>query len=190
MFNSLLSDFEKISSRIFLDTNIVHCLVIYGEEIFDNQNVEIFDTLSRNKHGTKNIESLRNLFGFQRSNFQLVISPNVIEEIMRKDDERYTQYAFDLRDYCDVINEHAGDLEILYDQNQQILDEFNTKIGFLSECDRKLIFDAIRLRCKYFMTMDEKLWNNKDPIEKYTGMTLIIPFEFWDIVKPYMSLLA
>ena len=188
--NSSLLDFERIFSRIFLDTNIVHCLIRYGEEIFDNQDVLIDDTFSRNQYGTKNIESLRNLFGFPRSNFRLIISPNVIQEIMRKNNSHYTHYVFDLNDYCDVIHEYDGNLQIFHDQNQQILDKFNPKIGFLSNCDRKLIFDAIRLQCNYFMTVDEKLLKNKTQIENFTGMTLIRPFEFWDLVRPYMGLLA
>ncbi len=188
--NSSLTNFEQIFSRIFLDRNIVHCLVKYGEEIFNNQDVLIDDTLSRNKYGTKNIESLRNLFGFPRSNFRLIISPNIIEETMRKRDHYHTQYVFDLKDYCDVINEHDGNPHIFDDQNQQILDKFCPKIGFLSKCDKKLIFDAIRLRCYYFMTMDEKLLKNKDQIKNLTGLNLIRPFEFWNLVKPFMGLLA
>lgn len=189
MSNSSLLDFERIFSKIFLDTNIVHCLVRYGEEIFDNQDVLIDDTLSRNPYGAKNIESLKNLFGFTRSNFRLMISSNVIKEIMRKNDDYYTQYIFDLKDYCDV-NEYYYDLQIFHDQDQLILDEFNPKIGFLSDCDKKLIFDAVRLRCNYFMTMDEKLLKNKTQIKNFTGMTLIMPFEFWNFVRPYMSLIA
>ena len=125
--NSSLQDFEQIFSRIFLDTNIVHCLVKYDEEIFVNQDVLIDDTLSRNKNGTRNIESLRNLFGFPRSNFRLVISPNIIGEIIRKGNIRYTQYLFDLKDYCDVINEYDGDIPVFHDQNQQILEKILSK---------------------------------------------------------------
>ncbi len=188
--NSSLQDFERIFSRIFLDTNTVHCLIKYDEEIFDNQDVLINDTLSKNKNGTRNIESLRNLFGFSRSNFRLVISPNVISEIIRKGNMHYAQYIFDLKDYCDVINEHDGDIPVFHDQNQQILEKFFPKIGFLSKCDKELICDAIRLQCNYFMTMDEKLLKNKIQIKNFTGLTLIRPFEFWNLVKPYTGLLA
>ncbi len=188
--NSSLSDYERISQRVFLDTNIVHCLVRYGEEIFDNQDVLLCDTLSRNKDGTQNVESLRNLFGFSRSNFRLVISPNVIKEVTEKDNVRYEQYVYDLKDYCDMINEYDGTLATFHDKNQQILEQFNSKIGFLSNDDKKLIFDAIRFQCNYFMTMDEKLMKNKNQVKNFTGITLIRPFEFWDLVRPYIGLIA
>ena len=190
MSNSSSSDLERIFSRIFLDTDIVHYLVEYDEEIFDNQDVQINDTLTSDQFEKKNVESLRNLFGFPRSNFRLVISTNVIEEIMKKGDAHHTQYVHELKDYCDVINEHDGNLQIFHDRDQQLLIEFDTRIGFLSNSDKKLIIDAVRLQCKYFMTMNEKLLKNKIQIKNLTGITLIRPYEFWDLVRPYMSLLA
>lgn len=57
-----------------------------------------------------------------------------------------------------------------------MLDQFRPEIGFLSDADKKLILDATRLRCRYFMTIDEKLLRNKDLIKKFIGIDMIRPF--------------
>lgn len=89
-----------------------------------------------------------------------------------------------------MINEYDGNPPIFHEHNQQILDAFDSRIGFLSRCDKQLIFDAIRLQCNYFMTMDEKLLKNKIQIKNFTGISLIRPLEFWNMVIPYMKLIA
>ena len=184
-----MSNYEELFRKIFLDTTVVHCLVRYGEEIFENQSISRYAKIRYMEHGTKNIESLRDLFGFPRSNFRLVITDNTLEEIASKGNSHYLQYAWELKDYCEERNRYEEKFVSYRDQNQQILEDFNPKIGFLSSADRELIFDAIRVQCKYFMTMDEKLLKNKTQIKDLTGMILVRPFEFLDIVKPWMNLL-
>ena len=183
----IMDDFKRLFQRVFLDTNVVRYIAKYGETIFDNQDITDHRDLTITNF-EQNVEALRYLFGSQRLTLPLVVSRNVIKEIIQTNRPDYTQYALELSNYCQIINEDDEEYSRYSDQKQLILEKFDTRIGFLSDGDRKLIFDAIRLRCHYFMTVDLKLLKNTDQIKKFTNLTMLQPLEYWNLLKPWAGL--
>ena len=182
-----MDDFKRLSQRVFLDTNVVQYIAKYGEAIFDAQDITDHRDLTITNF-EQNVEALRYLFGSQRLTLPLVVSRNVIKEIIQANRPDYTQYALELSNYCQIINEDDEEYSRYSDQKQPMLEKFDTRIGFLSDGDRKLIFDAIRLRCHYFMTVDLKLLKNTDQIKKFTNLTMLQPLEYWNMLKPWAGL--
>ena len=182
-----MEEFACLFRKVFLDTNIVHYLVKYSDEIFDSadsKDPKILKVIN----AQENIKALRYLFGPIRAVLPVVISRNVLDEIARKNNSEYSQYAFELFDYCFVLNPNDEEYLQYGLKNQHILEEFETKFGFLSNSDKALIFDALKLRCHYFMTTDLKLLKNKNQIKKFTGLVMLKPIEYWNLLKPWAGL--
>ena len=134
----------------------------------------------------ENIKALRYSFGPTRAVLPVVISRNVLDEIVRENNSDYSQYAFELFEYCFVLNPNDEEYLQYELKNQHILDEFNPEFRFLS--DKALIFDALKLRCYYFMTANLELLKHKNKIKKFTGLVMLKPIEYWNILKPWAGL--
>lgn len=102
--NNIISNFKNLPRRIFLDSNLLQNLQVYGECVFDN-----FEVIRDDKNAD-NIEALRNIFFVnQRANFEFALSVNSIKEVLEKDDKSYLQWASDVLDHwmC-CINEYVN----------------------------------------------------------------------------------
>lgn len=182
--NNIISDFKYLPRRIFLDSNVLQNLQVYGEFVFDN--VEV----SKDDKNAENIAALRNIFFVnQRAIFEFALSNNSIKEVLKKNDKSYLQWAFDVLDHWNCcINEYEN-AEAFSGNGKGLLQKLNEKqFGYLSKKDKRLLFDSIILECDAFLTMDLKLWKNKKHMEHKLGIKILQPFEHWNLLKPFARL--
>ena len=64
------------------------------------------------------------------------------------------------------------------------------RLGYLSTKDAKLVRDAVLLECDVFLTMEGKLPKNALSIEKALGIKVMQPVRYWELLKPWTSLLG
>lgn len=173
---------KNIPNRIFLDSNVLQYIHKYGEELFDNKKI------SKDTDNIKNIKSLRNiLFIGKRGNLELVLSKNSLQEIKAKKDFQYKQWADEVFYYWLNRTKLYEKGETFLGEGEKVLKNINEKeFDYLSDDDKELVFDAIRLECDGFLTMDKKLWTKKDHIEKNLPIKILQPFEFWKLMKSYL----
>jgi len=170
---------QNILFRVFLDSNVLQYIQKYSEEIFDNTKIPKKD------ENFKNIEALRHIFFVgKRGNLEIVLSKNSLEEVDKKNDWDYKQWAYEVLDYwlsrIDLY-EKSGPFN---GDGEELLDDLNNEqFDYLSEGDKKLLLDAIKLECHVFLTMDRKLWKNKSHIENNLNIKILQPFEYWNIIK-------
>jgi len=100
---SIMSAWESLPRRIFLDSSTLQTLQDYGEFIWDNIKIPPYDKIHKIPNGIANIEALRAIFFInQRANFEFVLPPNTMSEVIDKDDRRYLQWAYDVLDHWEA----------------------------------------------------------------------------------------
>lgn len=182
--NNVVNDFENLPFRIFLDSNILQNLQKYGEYVWEN--VE----MPKHNKEAKNIEALRNIFSVNfRASFEFALSKNSIKEVSGKNDASYLQWAFDVLDHWMSCIDEYENSEAFSGKGKRLLKKLNEKqFDYLSKKDKTLIFDAIVLECHAFLTMDEKVWKNKNHLESKLGIKILQPFEYWEMLKSFAAL--
>lgn len=181
---NIVKDFENLPYRIFLDSNILQNLQNYGEFIWEN----IQTNLPVNQYD--NIIALKNIFSINfRASFEFALSENSIREISDKKDKTYLQWCYDLLDHWMSCIESYENSEAFSGEGRKILQQINDRqFSYLSKKDKAILFDAIILECHALLTMDKKLWQNKEHLEKKLPIKILQPFEYWEILKPYAGL--
>ena len=66
------------------------------------------------------------------------------------------------------------------------LDE--AKFGYLSHKDRRLIRDAVLLRCGAFLTVERRLPRNAPHLERQLGIRILTPITHWEMLRPWVAL--
>lgn len=178
------NDFEALPKRISLDSSILQTLHTYGGFIYDGESFDVKEGI-----WPENIEALRNIFLVQsRALHEFALSENSLIEVKNKGDTSYLQWAFEMLDYwqsCIRRYENspfggqgislAGKLE-------------ESQFGYLGTKDRKLIQDATILECDVFLTIDHKLSKNAGHIHKEIGIKILMPTQYWSLLRPWASL--
>lgn len=181
---SVIKKFEELPRRIFLDSTILQTLQVYGEYIWDNVD------LSRTDKNFLNIEALRNIFLInQRANFEFSLSENSIKEVLDKTDHYYIHWALDVLDHWMCCIKEYENSEAFSGSGENFLQKINeTQFGYLSKKDKLLVFDAVKLECDAFLTMDIKLWKNAEHLQKALKIQILQPYEYWNLIKPFAAL--
>jgi hypothetical protein len=132
------------------------------------------------------LEALRNIMAIaERAPFQFALSANSFNEVQRKDDGQYLQWAFDVLDHwlaCLAESEEQPD-------RSEVANIFDSlSYNYLGAGDRALLRDAVMLGCDTFLTMENKLPKNAAHIFRTVGIRVFTPIEFWDILRPWAAL--
>lgn len=184
--------FLTLPRRLFLDSSTLQTLEDYGECIYDNSPVDQNARILRRKNGIENLEALRNIFSilYRASySFELAISRNSLSEVHAKGDPYYLKWAYDILDHWTSCIESYEGSEAFSGKGVRLFESLNEKkFLYLSNKDRMLIFDAIRLECDAFLTMEEKLPKNAEHIRKELGLLILRPIDYWEMLKPFASL--
>ena len=97
---SQTSRFEDIPRRIFLDSSTLQNLQSYGGFLYENEPLVENARILRDSNGLVKLEALRNIMAIaERAPFQFALSANSFNEVQRKDDGQYLQWAFDVLDH-------------------------------------------------------------------------------------------
>jgi hypothetical protein len=180
--------FEAIPRRIFLDTNVVDCLVKWGDCIFEQQEPpsDIDETLR------SDIDSLMNIFLVgSRAQWDIVISSKTLDELYETSDEwlrqRFMFYGADLAQYAASNG--------LTDDEHKYAREVGRKLAdssFLSALphanDRELISHAIALGCDTFCTRDLRSMYRRKHKLSTIPVQILRPVEWWQHIRPWAAL--
>ena len=62
------------------------------------------------------------------------------------------------------------------------------KFGYPSKADRRLLQEAIVLRCEAFLTVERRLPRNAAPIRRELGIRILTPITHWDMLRARAAL--
>jgi hypothetical protein len=180
--------FEQIPRRIFLDTNVVDCLVKWGECVFDQQEppADIPATLALDITSLTNI-----LLAGRHTYWNIVISPKTIDELSETPDADLCNH---LVHYGSEIGHYAA-ANGLTEEDHRYARELARKLidsSFLSALphasDRELISHAIALECDTFCTRDIRSIHRRRHQLRQIPLRILTPTEWWHHIRPWAAL--
>lgn len=182
-----LFPFELVPRRVFLDTNIVDCLVKWPSCIFEMTEVapDVHSTL------LEDIDSLMHVFQVgSRAQWDIVISDKILEELSATSDAdlraRLLDYGVGLCGYA-PLNGSDDDKTYANDLARRLRDSrFLAALPDIS--DRDLIAHAIALGCDTFCTRDRKSIHSKRAALNSLPLKIVTPAEWWAHVRPWAGL--
>jgi hypothetical protein len=181
-----MTTFETLPHRIFLDSCTAQTLRDYGSYIYEAEPIEASDRIYRVNDGFANLEALRDIFAVsERAMFEWIVSRGSMEEAHAKRDPGHMQWLGDIADHSEVCLAADGptpESEALGAR----LDE--PKFGYLSKADRRLLQEAVVLRCAAFLTVERRLPRNAAPIRRELGIRILTPITHWDMLRPWAAL--
>lgn len=169
--------------RIFLDTCTLQFIYDYGSYIFDNDRSVIGEAIREYPNGERNLKALHDILQVNSAgapSFSFVLSESSIVEIRSRREYGYTQYAFDVLDTWQITVAEQGEEAFSGDGRRWARKLQQDQFEYLSDEDRQLIADALRLECDVFLTTEEKLPKHADHLNSELPLDVLRPFEFWE----------
>lgn len=193
-------EFSDLPGRLLLDTNVLN--VVYDEGAFIFDNVQPVNNLCCSQ--LTELEALRCIFAVnQRAKFQLVVSPVTVLEILNEQNIQSIQaklfWTYDMLNHwlvmLDQINDRAVEggsyrHRFKLNQNLQAIEEQLMKISSLRRdpLDRLLMLHYKMGNCDAFVTLDRKtIWRHRKQLNDL-GITVILPSEYWEMLKPWAGI--
>jgi hypothetical protein len=172
----------SLPRRVYLDTSTLQNLYDFGEEIFEGEPFEPLGRAARVQGLTDEIRALRMIFMInERAMFEFVVTEASLREVVNRTHPGYTQWVYDVLDAWLIQSEHeepptAGTTF----QNQ--------RFGMISVKDRRLLQEALDWRCDAFMTMERRLPTAAVFIKRETGLRVMRPMTYWNLLSRFARL--
>jgi hypothetical protein len=180
-------EFDALPQRLFLDSCTVQIIGQYGAFIWEGQPIPEADSIWMHDQGLENLHALRRILRVnERALFEWFVSDTSIAEAAAKNDPAHLRWVFDVLDHTRVCLEESGGVTHESAALAERLDE--PCFGYLSAADRKLIGDAVRLRCDAFLTLDRRLARNATPLHRELGVHVLSPKHYWAMLEPWAGL--
>lgn len=181
--STLEQDFPR---RVFLDSSCLQNIQAYGEFIFDGAALQERARIHRVPHGVEDLEALRVIFAIgQRAPFELALSEGSFSEVTAKGDPSYLDWANEVLAYWHQCLDSSG----LPDPASTFADALRTsKFGYLSKKDARLIRDAVIVGCDVFLTMDRRLAENHEHLQRELDLRVLTPASLWKSLRPWAGL--
>lgn len=176
--------FESVPARIFLDTNVINRLVIWGDQVFEHSPMpsDTDSTLATD------IASLRNIFHVgSRAYWALMASPTTLQELA---DTPEPVLRGALLNYgIEVVGHqpYGEDLTFALDFSRRLIDT-SFVAALPGRADRELIGHAIGLGCDVFCTCDRATILKKRDRLTHLPLRILTPAEWWSHIKPWAGL--
>jgi hypothetical protein len=179
--------FDQIPCRVFLDTNIVNCLVKWRRCVFEMEDPppDLDSTL------LWDIESLMHVFHVgARAQWDIVASHKVIDELAQTKNgelrEELLEYGVDLASYS-AFNGNDDDHCYADDLARRLRD--SSFVSALPDInDRDLIAHAVAYNCGAFCTRDRRSIHSKRDTLRSLPIKILTPAEWWQHIKPWAGL--
>jgi hypothetical protein len=188
---NIMSRFDEIPTRIFLDSSTLQTLQTYGEFIWENCEVSKNDRIRRVPNGLENLEALRSIFIVNnRAQFEFALSENSFIEVRDRGDYSYLQWAYDVLDHWQACLDSYAKGPFT-NQGAQLATRLDgASFGYLGNKDRRLIQDAVGLECDAFLTMERRLPRNAAHLQRELGVRVLTPIQLWEVLRPWAGLFA
>jgi hypothetical protein len=178
--------FEDLPQRIFLDSCTAQTLRDYDGYIYEGEPIPAGNRIHRVRDGMANVEALRDIFLVnERAQFEWIVSRASLEEAHAKRDPGHMQWLWDIADHSEVCLDDDGPTA----ESEALATQLDgNEIGYFSVKDRRLIQQAIILRCEAFLTVERKLPENAGAIQKALGIRILTPITYWNMLRPWAAL--
>jgi hypothetical protein len=128
------------------------------------------------------IDALRMIFMVnQRAMFQFVVTEASWREVVNRARPGYTQWVYDVLDTWLVHSEG----EERPTPGRTFEDQ---RFGMISVKDRRLLQEALDWRCQAFITMERRLPTAAAFIERQTGLRVMRPTTYWNLLSRFAPL--
>lgn len=172
---------------MFLDSSTLQAIFRYGEFIWENVEPPP-DDRAYSVGLLPNLDALRCIFQVnQRAGFDIVFSESAYREAAAKGESRYTRYAAAVFDHwLTRVEEYRG--RAMHGHGADVAARLERSgFGYLSAKDKRLLQDALALECHAFLTLDRKLAKNKQHLEATVGIRVLLPTEYWALLRPWAA---
>jgi hypothetical protein len=178
--------FEKLPRRIFLDSCTAQTLRDYGGFIYEGEPISAADRIHRVPDGLANLEALRDIFLLnERAQFEWIVSSGSLDEAADKRDSGHLRWLWDIADHSEVCLEAEGPTT----ESQALAERLaESRFGYLSEKDRRLLAEAVALRCEAFLTVERRLPRNASHLAREIGIEVLTPIRHWEMLRPWAAL--
>jgi hypothetical protein len=182
----MTSAFESLPRRIFLDSCAAQTLRSYGGYVYEAEPIDAGDRIHTIPNGIANVEALRAIFLVsERALFEWIVSRGSMEEARAKRDNGHMQWLWDIADHSEACLESDGPTA----ESEALGERLNEpKFGYLSVADRRLIREAVVLRCDAFLTVERRLPRNAAHLERELGIRVLTPVQHWNVLRPWAAL--
>lgn len=172
----------SLPRRIYLDTSTLQKLHDFGGEIFEGEPFEPVGRAARVQGLADEIDALRMIFMVnERAMFEFVVTEASLREVVNRTRPGYTQWVFDVLDTWLI----QSDGEAWPTPGTTFEDR---RLGMISVKDRRLLHEALDWRCDAFMTMERRLPTVAAFIERHTGLRVMRPKTYWDLLSRFARL--
>lgn len=187
---SIMQSFHNLPRRLFLDSCTVQTIGQYGSYIWEGEPLAATDSVYRVNGGPANLAALRDIFLVnERALFEWFLSEASLEEAEAKHDSRHLRWVHDVMDHTRACLEESGGPTDESSVRASRLSE--PCFGYLSEHDRRLIRDAVHLRCDAFLKMEQRLTRKQAQIAhtvREVGQQILQPVDYWERLRPWAAL--
>jgi hypothetical protein len=195
IMSDALERFKSLPGRLLLDTCILNVLQDEGGYIWEG---ELPNSVDESDVGPE-LRALRWIFQVnERAMFQFVVSPLTIGELAAIRDfahrESRVRWALDVLDTWQITVWETQDETVR--QRRTLSPELSELEEHLREIpdlrrnpyDRLLLLETRMANCDAFLTTDVRtIMRHKDRL-KELGIHVLLPSEFWDLLKPWAAL--
>ena len=172
----------SLPRRIYLDTSTLQKLYDFGGEIFEGEPFEPVGRAARVEGLADEIDALRMIFMVnERAMFEFVVTEASLREVVSRTRPGYTQWVYDVLDTWLIQSE--GEESPTPGRTFE-----DRRFGMISMKDRRLLQEALDWRCDAFMTMERRMPTAAPFIERETGLRVIRPVAYWDLLRRFARL--
>jgi hypothetical protein len=117
----------------------------------------------------------------ERATFEFVVTEASLREVVNRGRPGYTQWVYDVLDTWLIQSE--GEEPPTPGKTFE-----DRRFGMISVKDRRLLQEALDWCCDAFMTMERRMPNTAPFIERETGLRVMRPLAYWDLLKRFARL--
>ena len=153
-----------------------------GGEIFEGEPFKPTGRAARVQGLADEIDALRVIFMVnERAMFEFVVTQASLREVVNRTHPGYTQWVYDVLDTWLIQSESEESPA----PGRTFEDR---RFGMISVKDRRLLQEALDWRCDAFMTMERRLPATAAFIERETGLRVIRPTTYCDLLSRFARL--
>lgn len=174
--------FDRIPTRIFLDTNIINILVKWPEYVFEQYPLDT--SVPSDRH--EDIHALCNIFTVgQRACFDICASRKSIAELAATPSlelrDQLLDYGLCLVPVDEELDSYANDLA-------RRLTDSKFMASLPDMADRELIAHGIAMHCDVFCTRDIRSIHSRRSALGNLPIRIHTPKEWWQHIRPWAGL--